>query len=242
MFETPKDAMRGLADSLERNGYAIVRNAVPRNLVEELRSICSVPRSGPSVARRGDSIYGIRNLLTNVPEIRQIVSGSPYIDGPVAIMGSSAKPIMGVFFDKPPGANWPVQWHQDVTIRVRQRFDVPGFEARPVKDGQVHVLPPVEISEQILAVRIHLDDATANHGALRVISGSHRRGRLSNDEIAQVQTSEAAITCETFTGDILFMRPLLLHSSSSCEQPGHRRVIHIEYSALDLPGGLEWDG
>jgi hypothetical protein len=36
------------------------------------------------------------------------------------------------------------------------------------------------------------------------------------------------------------MRPLLLHASSAASAPGHRRVIHIEYAAGNLPGGLAW--
>lgn len=36
------------------------------------------------------------------------------------------------------------------------------------------------------------------------------------------------------------MRPLLLHASSPAASPGHRRVLHVEYAAAGLPGGLQW--
>jgi len=36
------------------------------------------------------------------------------------------------------------------------------------------------------------------------------------------------------------MRPLLLHASSASQSPRHRRVIHLEYAAEPLPGGLQW--
>jgi hypothetical protein len=38
------------------------------------------------------------------------------------------------------------------------------------------------------------------------------------------------------------MCPLTLHASAAAETIGHRRVIHIEYAADDLPAGLEWNG
>jgi len=41
-------------------------------------------------------------------------------------------------------------------------------------------------------------------------------------------------------GGALLMRPLLLHASSPALEPGHRRVIHIEYSNCALATGLEW--
>jgi hypothetical protein len=32
----------------------------------------------------------------------------------------------------------------------------------------------------------------------------------------------------------------LLHASSAAEAPARRRVLHVEYAAPDLPGGLAW--
>ena len=46
-------------------------------------------------------------------------------------------------------------------------------------------------------------------------------------------------TCEVQAGDILILRPLL-HSSSIATNPTHRRVLHLEYSAINLPDGLAW--
>jgi hypothetical protein len=41
-------------------------------------------------------------------------------------------------------------------------------------------------------------------------------------------------------GGVLLMRPLLLHASSASQVPRHRRVLHIEWAAQELPGGLQW--
>ena len=41
-------------------------------------------------------------------------------------------------------------------------------------------------------------------------------------------------------GGILAFRPLLLHASSPARQPRHRRVVHLEFAAVELAGGLEW--
>jgi hypothetical protein len=55
-------------------------------------------------------------------------------------------------------ANWKVAWHQDLTIAVRHRIEVPGFGPWSVKDGVPHVRSPIESLEQMLTVRLHLDD------------------------------------------------------------------------------------
>ncbi|MET0554472.1 MAG: phytanoyl-CoA dioxygenase, partial [Vicinamibacteria bacterium] len=40
-------------------------------------------------------------------------------------------------------------------------------------------------------------------------------------------------------GDVLLMRPLLLHASSKAATDAPRRVLHVEYAAdRTLPGGL----
>lgn len=228
--------------SLQRDGFVILRQAVSRELLNLLTQCCDAAGRRPEATRRGDSVYGIRTLLSVSPEIRAAASDTPFVDWARGICGERAIPVSGIFFDKTPDANWPVPWHQDLTIRVRESRSVEGFEARPVKDGIVHMLPPMELSQQILAMRIHLDDATSTHGALRVIPGSHRLGRLDNERLAELTKSTCTVTCDVEAGDVMLMRPLLVHASSRCEQPKHRRVIHLEYAAFDLPGELEWQG
>jgi len=53
----------------------------------------------------------------------------------------------------------------------------------------------------------------------------------------RVRAGLGEITCPV---GIMLMRPLLLHASSKSRMGEHRRVIHIEYVACDLPAGLSW--
>jgi ectoine hydroxylase-related dioxygenase (phytanoyl-CoA dioxygenase family) len=89
-------------------------------------------------------------------------------------------------------------------------------------------------------MRIHLDDCGADNGALRVVPGSHVKGRIPESEIPHLVESMATICCTAFAGDGIIMSPLLLHASSKATKPSRRRVIHIEFSAAELPSGLEW--
>ena len=156
------------------------------------------------------------------------------------VVGESARVVRGVYFDKQRDANWKVAWHQDLTIAVKERFDVEGFSGWSFKAGIQHVQPPASILEQMIAVRIHLDDADETNGCLRVIPGSHRLGRLTADQITHLRTPKEIVSCVIRSGDVMLMRPLLLHASSLALQPAHRRVIHLEYCAATLPKGLKW--
>lgn len=100
--------------------------------------------------------------------------------------------------------------------------------------------PPAEIMNDMLAIRLHLDECGLDNGPLRVISGSHREGRLSAGQIGSCE-KENSVTCTVPKGGALVMRPLLLHASSACAAPKTRRVIHIEFAAAELPHGLDWN-
>jgi ectoine hydroxylase-related dioxygenase (phytanoyl-CoA dioxygenase family) len=92
----------------------------------------------------------------------------------------------------------------------------------------------------MLTVRLHLDDADEQNGALRVVPGSHRSGRLTATSIREIRKLNSEVVCSVRAGDALLMRPLLLHASSRSQLPRHRRVLHIEYAGFSLPDGLEW--
>jgi hypothetical protein len=149
-------------------------------------------------------------------------------------------PVRAIYFDKSSDANWLVSWHQDMTLALQARADVSGFGPWSSKDGVPHVQPPVALLEKMLTIRLHLDDADETNGALRVLPGSHRLGRLSSDRIQQLRSQQSDFLCAVSVGDALLMRPLLLHASGRSTSERHRRVLHIEYAGFALPSELQW--
>jgi len=157
-----------------------------------------------------------------------------------AALAADPFPVRALLFDKAPVANWKVPWHQDTAIAVAERVEVAGFIGWSVKDGVPHVHPPTEILEQMVALRIHLDDCGPDNGPLRVLPGSHRHGKLDEAEIEHWRRTTTEVSCCVAQGDVLVMRPLLLHASSPAKLPSHRRVIHLEYACGALPDGMRW--
>jgi ectoine hydroxylase-related dioxygenase (phytanoyl-CoA dioxygenase family) len=92
----------------------------------------------------------------------------------------------------------------------------------------------------MITIRLNLDDADKSNGALRVLPGSHLSGRLSAGRIQELRAAQPDYLCAVSAGDALLMRPLLLHASGRSTSTRHRRVLHIEYAAFKLPGGLQW--
>ena len=228
------------SEEVQAKGFATIPGVldagVVAGIIAELRNI---PRS-EATKQRGQSYFGIRNLLSIVPSLQYLESSASIRSLVDPIASSGARVVRGIFFDKTPEANWKVPWHQDLTIAVRQRKEVAGFTAWSMKAGITHVQPPSWILNEVLALRLHLDATTEEGGALKVIPGSHTRGRLSADDIQSVRRETKPVVCSVEKGDVLVMRPLLLHSSSVSNNSSHRRVIHLEFCSVKLPGGLEW--
>jgi Phytanoyl-CoA dioxygenase (PhyH) len=228
-----------LTRDIELSGFSILDTYVDLNSLASLPEVIERLTQDITALNFPPTQAGIRNLLELVPSIRTLAQ-SPEIRSLVApILGKQAQVVRGIFFDKQPNANWKVPWHQDLTIAVKNRLEVPDFHPWSVKAGIHHVRPPVAILEQMLTVRIHLDGTDESNGALKVIPGSHSQGRLTTVDIDRWKQSPA-ISCNCQAGGILLMRPLLLHASSIAISPSHRRVIHLEYASQPLPSGLEW--
>jgi ectoine hydroxylase-related dioxygenase (phytanoyl-CoA dioxygenase family) len=219
--------------ALTEQGYAVVE---PVLASEELEALRAPLGKIPAGERRG----GLRDALGRIPALQRCAFDPRILGLAELVLGAGARPVKGIVFDKTPAANWKVPWHQDLTICVERRIKVEGFGPWSVKEGIVHVQPPAEILEQVLAIRIHLDDAGPDNGALRVLPGTHRSGRLGEAEIERLRGEVPEVICSVRAGGAMLMRPLLLHASSPCLRPAHRRVLHIEYSAGLLPGGLTW--
>jgi hypothetical protein len=228
-----------LRKEIDENGFAIRENILsPTEVTRLLETIAPINR--PGTLQKRNSVYAVRNLLNASPTIREL-SGSAAIRNLVEpILGAEAFSVRGILFDKIADANWKVPWHQDVTIAVQERVETEGFGPWSIKADVLHVQPPAYVLENMLSVRLHLDPCRAENGALRVIPGSHRRGRIPEDQIPDVRDRSPEVICESGVGGALLMRPLLLHASSPSLLPNHRRVIHIDFAADALPNNLRW--
>jgi hypothetical protein len=220
----------------EKEGFVITSPLFSLQEVEHLRTILEEQRQREDGPRRG----GMRDVLDNLPALRSTSKHSAIRTIVDQVLGEDAFVVRATLFDKTESSNWKVPWHQDVTIAVAEPRDIPGYGPWSSKAGITHVQPPSEVLERMLTVRVHLDDCPASNGALRVLPGTHRLGKLNQNYVGEHVDEACAICCEAHAGEAVVMRPLLLHASSTAEHPGHRRVLHFDYAIGELPAGLEW--
>lgn len=238
MFLSATSSAKFAAD-FERDGFSIHENVLSADEVEELRRVVAELPEREEV-RRKKSVYGVRNLLEICPRVAALAV-SPHVGQfATAVLGEQAFAVRAIFFDKVAGANWSLFWHQDNVIAVRERVETSGYVGWSNKAGVWQVQPPAEVLAKMIAVRVHLDDCGPENGPLRVLPGSHRHGWL-DEELDRWKERVPEVVCTVASGGIVTMCPLILHASAPSEAPAHRRVIHIEYAAAELPAGLAWN-
>jgi hypothetical protein len=227
-----------IASQLATAGHATLPALyTPAEVAALLACVESAPAASPNF-RRSQDVFAIRNLLGEIPALGPLLA-SPALRCLLGeLFPKGCHLTKAIYFDKPAGSNWLVAWHQDLMINVAQRADRPGYGPWTAKAGWVAVQPPAAVLENTVTIRLHLDDCDATNGALKVVPGSHRRGVVPAETIAS-HTATATV-CAVPAGGVLLMKPLLLHASNRSTSARPRRVIHLEFSAEELPVGLAW--
>ena len=178
-------------------------------------------------------ILGCRSVALLARDPRLLDIASRWLD-------ATAIPFKATLFEKNPDANWLVSWHQDTALPMWERHDVADWGPWSKKCGVTYAHAPARVLEGVIALRVHLDDSTADNGPLRVLPGSHVHGVLDDTQIHELSQRVAPTQCAVPAGGIIAMRPLLVHASSKAKAETPRRVLHLEYAAsLVLGPGLE---
>ncbi|MBV1908488.1 MAG: phytanoyl-CoA dioxygenase family protein [Kangiellaceae bacterium] len=187
-----------------------------------------------------NSTAGIRNLETKSKAIKDLAMSEQLLISVLKYLPETPKLVRAIYFNKTNQNNWLVPWHQDKTVAVSKKFENDKWGPWSVKDGIHHVQPPLEVLNQMVTFRIHLDNTDKDNGALKILPNSHRLGILSHSDILKYTKGKIAVDCNATAGSALVIHPLLLHASSKASKPTQRRILHFEYSSYKLPKGIEW--
>ncbi|MGL4230294.1 MAG: phytanoyl-CoA dioxygenase family protein, partial [Casimicrobium sp.] len=134
------------------------------------------------------------------------------------------KPIQCTLFEKSAERNWSVTAHQDLMLPTEQLVGRQTADGLCVRRGSCGELA------NVVAVRCHVDDCLEGDGALRTKPGTHRLGILRDDQVVEKTKAIGWKTHEARSGDVLLMRPLVVHSSAKSSGVSRRRVLHFVFA------------
>lgn len=223
---------------IEKYGFSVINEVFSDAEVAQIIHVLDNIDTSKENFRKSEDLFAIRQFLKEVPEIKNLIFNDNIKTIIREIFGDRYFVVKSIYFDKPETSNWYVAYHQDLTISVDKKLELSGFGPWTTKQNQFAVQPPLNILENIYTIRIHLDETDENNGALKVVPESHVKGIYRPETIDwTVETEEI---CKVNKGGVMLMKPLTLHGSNRTTNGKKRRVIHIEFSDMELPEVLQW--
>ncbi|WP_343635649.1 phytanoyl-CoA dioxygenase family protein [Fluviicola sp.] len=223
---------------LLENGFSIVNDIYSTDEINSILAVIDQADTSNDTFRKTTDLFAIRQFLKEIPSVVDLVFTDQLKTLIKEVVGDSCFVVKSIYFDKPEASNWYVAYHQDLTISVDKKIELENFGPWTTKQNQFAVQPPLTFLENITTIRIHLDDTDENNGALKVIPKSHLKQIYRPETIDWTQETETI--CRVEQGGVMFMKPLTLHSSGRTINNRKRRVIHIEFSSMELPAALNW--
>jgi ectoine hydroxylase-related dioxygenase (phytanoyl-CoA dioxygenase family) len=223
---------------LESQGYSITSEIYNEAEVAEIIKTIKLTETNNKSFLKTKGLFAIRQLMNHAPNLLEHICNDKFLNLLSEIGGDDYFLTKAIYFDKPEESNWFVAYHQDLSISVKEKSQVDNYENWTFKKGQYGVQPPMDILENIITFRIHLDDTNEENGALKVIPESHTKKVYRPSTINWDEEKE--VICNTNKGQVMLMKPLTLHASSRTTNNKQRRVIHLEFCNKELANPLEW--
>jgi len=223
---------------IQKSGFSVIDSVFTDQQIEDILAAINRADTTKESFRKSDDLFAIRRFLKEVPDTIDLIFNKKLKSIIREVFGKDYFLVKSIYFDKPETSNWFVSYHQDLTISVNQKVEIPGFGPYTKKHDQFAVQPPLNILASNFTIRIHLDDTNEENGALKVIPNSHSKGIYRAETIDW--SIEKEVSCNVARGALMIMKPMLLHSSSRTTNNKKRRVIHLEFSNQLLPKELQW--
>lgn len=182
---------------------------------------------------------GIRLSMSS--ELESLIGPQSSLASKLRVFGVDATPVRLVAFNKTDNNNWSVPWHQDRVVAVSEKVDAEGYTNWVPKEGYWHCEPPQSVLDEMIFIRIHIDENSDENGSMELALGSHREGKIASREIEKIVSDCDIEVCNANAGDVLIVHALTLHRSKSARFPSMRRALRVDYARRELLAPeLQW--
>lgn len=108
------------------NGFASQESVFIQKEVRNILQIIENKQVTNKNFKINNDLFAVRCFLNELPEVKDFLMNDN-IKKLLTQFGDGYKVVKSIYFDKPIRANWIVNWHQDLTISVREKLPINGF-------------------------------------------------------------------------------------------------------------------
>jgi hypothetical protein len=209
-----------------RDGYVVIpRYFAPAELRPIMESYGADPLLDGHMRAVADSSGNAQNLVLWTTPGDDYVGLLPglarFVDGAETLLGTPVYHWHSKLVAKPPGSAGRWDWHQDYGYWYYEGCLLP----------------------EMITVTVTLDGMDRANGAMEVIKGSHRFGRIDikaigaasgtdPDRLALVMERCERVVLELEPGDGIFFDGLTLHASGPNRSQRSRTLLHVSYNTV----------
>jgi phytanoyl-CoA hydroxylase len=186
----------------------LVLERVPRPAGVRMQIEPAVQRGEASAASPLEALRKVEGLVEHDERFGALARDPRILDVMAALIGPDIKLFRDALMMKPPRHGSAKPYHQD--------------------SAYWSIDPP-----ELVSVWMALDDATLENGCMRVLPGSHIRGVMEHQHLADYQVDEAEldtsgeVAVPLKAGGCLFFHSLLLHATAPNHSPHPRRSMIV---------------
>ncbi len=222
------------------NGYLVVRNAIPPEVIDRLREgaqqleeMYSDYRDEPGVyyttpkatsfaemmdgsaARQATAteervLWRVDDLEERLPQVAALKACAFVHNAMRALLGEELLQYNEAYVTKPPRIGQTVHWHQDPSFKVKREPD------------------------PIATCDVYLDYADEENGCLWVVPGTHKQGVIDVAPLVAEHGFDlpGAVPVRMAPGDVAFHDNGTLHGSKANTSDRPRRIIYLAFQTL----------
>ncbi|WP_370691446.1 phytanoyl-CoA dioxygenase family protein [Methylicorpusculum sp.] len=143
----------------DEDGFEVIEDVVDEATIDSILSELDP-------ASREVTGAGFRNAEKKFNSIKALANCTAILSMASHYLSGTSQLVRAILFIKSNQNNWLVTWHQDRTVSVSSKFEERGWGPWSEKDGVLHVQPPLDVLNQMVTFRIHMDDTSKENGCL----------------------------------------------------------------------------
>lgn len=224
-WQPPRLTQQQIAD-YRRDGYVIIPQLLSRDELQPLAACYAEdPLMGGAMGAVADSSGNAQNLVLWTEPGDDYIGHLPglarFVETAETLLGGPVYHWHSKLVAKPPGSAGRWDWHQDYGYWYYEGCLLP----------------------EMLTITASLDGMTRENGALELLKGSHRYGRLDVktlghasgtdlDRLALVMERCERVALELEPGDGVIFDGLTLHASPGNNSRRPRTLLHLSYNSV----------